>query len=279
MNRPTVAVVGYPNVGKSTLNEPALGHARGRGARGRRSNLCDRKEIDADWNGVGFTLVDTGGVDFAGEHQMAEEIRRQALRALEGADLALLVVDARGPAPRRRGAGASARPGVPVIVAANKVDDARTGLASEFYGLGLGEPLPVSATQGLGTGDLLDQIVEHLPEVSEEREQAAARLHRAPQRGQVLAGEPAARRGARDRARRGGHDPRLDRHAHQVRGPRRRPGGHRRPAAADQGGRDRGLLRPAALRAGGRARRCGDRGLRCQRGRDQRRPCAWRRWR
>jgi GTP-binding protein len=135
----------------------------------------DRKEIDADWNGVGFTLVDTGGVDFAGEHQMAEEIRRQALMALEGADLALLVVDAR--AGLRPGDAELAQElrggGVPVIVAANKVDDARqTGLASEFYGLGLGEPLAVSATQGLGTGDLLDLIVERLPEVAEVREQA-----------------------------------------------------------------------------------------------------------
>jgi GTPase len=174
MNRPTVAVVGYPNVGKSTLVNRLSG-TREAVVHEDAGVTRDRKEIDADWNGVGFTLVDTGGVDFAGEHQMAEEIRRQALRAVEGADLALLVVDAR--AGLRPGDAELAQQlrggGVPVIVAANKVDDARqTGLASEFYGLGLGEPLPVSATQGLGTGDLLDQIVERLPEVSEEREQA-----------------------------------------------------------------------------------------------------------
>jgi GTPase len=174
MNRPTVAVVGYPNVGKSTLVNRLSG-TREAVVHEDAGVTRDRKEIDADWNGVGFTLVDTGGVDFAGEHQMAEEIRGQALRALEGADLALLVVDAR--AGLRPGDAELAQElrggGVPVIVAANKVDDARqTGLASEFYGLGLGEPLPVSATQGLGTGDLLDQIVGHLPEVSEKREQA-----------------------------------------------------------------------------------------------------------
>jgi GTPase len=174
MNRPTVAVVGYPNVGKSTLVNRLSG-TREAVVHEDAGVTRDRKEIDADWNGVGFTLVDTGGVDFAGEHQMAEEIRRQALLALEGADLAVLVVDAR--AGLRPGDAELAQElrggGVPVIVAANKVDDARqTGLASEFYGLGLGEPLAVSATQGLGTGDLLDLIVERLPQIAEEREQA-----------------------------------------------------------------------------------------------------------
>ena len=174
MSRPTVAVVGYPNVGKSTLVNRLSG-TREAVVHEDAGVTRDRKEIDADWNGVGFTLVDTGGVDFAGEHQMAEEIRRQALIALESADLALLVVDAR--AGLRPGDAELARElrggGVPVIVAANKVDDARqTGLATEFYGLGLGDPLAVSATQGLGTGDLLDLIVERLPERIEEQEEA-----------------------------------------------------------------------------------------------------------
>jgi GTPase len=173
MSRPTVAVVGYPNVGKSTLVNRLSG-TREAVVHEDAGVTRDRKEIDADWNGVGFTLVDTGGVDFAGEHQMAEEIRRQALIALEEADLALLVVDAR--AGLRPGDAELARElrggGVPVIVAANKVDDARqTGLATEFYGLGLGDPLAVSATQGLGTGDLLDLIVERLPEGGEEQEE------------------------------------------------------------------------------------------------------------
>ena len=173
MRRPTVAVVGYPNVGKSTLVNRLSG-TREAVVHEQPGVTRDRKEIDADWNGVGFTLIDTGGGDFAGEHEMAEEIRRQALIALNEADLAVLVVDARaGLRPGDAELARELRGGeVPVLVAANKVDDARQqGLAGDFYGLGLGDPLPVSATQGLGTGDLLDRIVERLPQVSAEREE------------------------------------------------------------------------------------------------------------
>jgi GTPase len=170
MKRSKVVVLGYPNVGKSTLvnrlsgTREAVVHAQAGVTR-------DRKEVDADWNGLGFTLVDTGGVDLAGEHEMADEVRRQSLAALADSQLAVLVVDAR--AGLRPGDAELAQElrggGVPVIVAANKVDEGRQeGLAAEFYGLGLGEPMPVSATQGLGTGDLLDRIVERLPEGDEE---------------------------------------------------------------------------------------------------------------
>jgi GTP-binding protein len=173
VKRPTVAVVGYPNVGKSTLVNRLSG-TREAVVHEQPGVTRDRKEIEADWNGVGFTLIDTGGVDFAGEHEMAEEIRRQALVAIKDADLAVLVVDARaGLRPGDAELARELRGGpVPVIVAANKVDDARqSGLAGEFYGLGLGDPMPVSATQGLGTGDLLDRIVERLPQVSAELEE------------------------------------------------------------------------------------------------------------
>ena len=173
MRRPTVAVVGYPNVGKSTLVNRLSG-TRAAVVHEQAGVTRDRKEIDADWNGLGFTLIDTGGVDLAGEHEMAEEIRRQALIALEEADLAVLVVDARaGLRPGDEELARELRGGpVPVIVAANKVDDARQeGLAAEFYGLGLGDPIAVSATQGLGTGDLLDTLVARLPRGGEETDE------------------------------------------------------------------------------------------------------------
>jgi GTPase len=165
VKRPSVAVVGYPNVGKSTLVNRLSG-TRAAVVHEQAGVTRDRKEIEADWNGLGFTLIDTGGVDLAGEHELSEEIRRQALIALEEADLAVLVVDARaGLRPGDEELARELRGGrVPVIVAANKVDDPRQeGLAAEFYGLGLGDPVPVSATQGLGTGDLLDRVVEGLP--------------------------------------------------------------------------------------------------------------------
>jgi GTPase len=166
MKRSKVAIVGYPNVGKSTLVNRLSG-TRETVVHEQAGVTRDRKEVDADWNGLGFTLVDTGGVDLAGEHELADEIRQQALAALDDAQLAVLVVDAR--AGLRAGDAELARElrggPIPAIVVANKVDEGtQQGLASEFYALGLGDPMPVSATQGLGTGDLLDLIVQKLPD-------------------------------------------------------------------------------------------------------------------
>jgi GTPase len=165
LQRPKVAVLGYPNVGKSTLVNRLSG-TREAVVHEQAGVTRDRKEVDADWNGFGFTLVDTGGVDLAGEHELADEIKGQALAALEDAALAVLVVDARaGLRPCDAELAGELRGGpVPVLVAANKVDDVRQeGIAAEFYALGLGDPVPVSATQGLGTGDLLDLIAARLP--------------------------------------------------------------------------------------------------------------------
>ncbi|MFL5867248.1 MAG: ribosome biogenesis GTPase Der [Thermoleophilaceae bacterium] len=172
MPPPKVAVVGYPNVGKSTLVNRLSG-SREAVVHEQSGVTRDRKEVEADWNGRVFTLVDTGGVDAAEAGDLAEAVRGQARAALAEAELALLVVDARaGLRPGDAELAGELRGGpVPVVVAANKVDAAtQTGLAAEFYGLGLGDPIAVSATQGLGTGDLLDLIVERLPESAAEED-------------------------------------------------------------------------------------------------------------
>ncbi len=161
-----VAVVGYPNVGKSSLVNRLSG-SREAVVHERAGITRDRKEISCDWNGRTFTLVDTGGMDALDLDPISGSIRDQARAALADAQVAVLVVDARG--GLRPGDAEMAdllrRSKLPVIVAANKVDvGSDAPLAAEFHGLGLGEPMAVSAAQGLGTGDLLDRIVELLPD-------------------------------------------------------------------------------------------------------------------
>jgi GTP-binding protein len=161
-----VAIVGYPNVGKSSLVNRLTG-SREAVVHERSGITRDRKEIACEWNGRRFELIDTGGMDFLDLDPIAGSIREQAQAALSDAVAAVLVVDAR--AGRRPGdeelADLLRRWDRPVLVAANKVDTvADLSLAADFHSLGLGEPLPVSAAQGLGTGDLLDRITEALPE-------------------------------------------------------------------------------------------------------------------
>jgi GTPase len=163
---PTVAVVGFPNVGKSTLvnrlagGREAVTHAESGVTR-------DRKRVPCEWNGVAFELLDTGGIDLADESELAEDVQRQARIGIAEADAILLVVDGR---PGLRAGDAelakTLRGGeVPVLVVVNKAD--RPGdehLSAEFHKLGLGDPIAVSATHGLGSGDLLDRAVALLGE-------------------------------------------------------------------------------------------------------------------
>jgi GTP-binding protein len=126
----------------------------------------DRKEVPAEWSGRDFTLVDTGGVDLADRDALSVAVQNQARAALADAAVVVLVVDAR--AGLRPGdeelADLLRRSDRPVIVAANKCDaPADLAQAAEFHRLGLGDPVPVSAAHGLGTGDLLDRIVAALP--------------------------------------------------------------------------------------------------------------------
>jgi len=170
LSLPKVAVVGYPNVGKSTLVNRLAG-GRETVVHEQSGVTRDRKEVEAEWNGRGFLLVDTGGVDLAEGDDMARAVQFQARAALAEADAALMVVDARaGLRPGDAEVAAELRGGaVPVTVAANKVDDPKqVAMAADFYSLGLGDPVAVSATQGLGIGDLLDRLTEGL--VAEERD-------------------------------------------------------------------------------------------------------------
>jgi len=159
---PQIAVVGFPNVGKSTLVNRLAG---GREAVVHRDAgvTRDRKALPTEWNGVRFVLIDTGGVDLAAADALSRAVQRQAREAIADADGVALVVDAR--AGLRQGDAEVAdilrRATVPVVVAANKIDEPGDDyLAAEFHALGLGDPLPTSAAHGHGTGDLLDRLAQ-----------------------------------------------------------------------------------------------------------------------
>src|SRR5437763_2237157 len=161
----TVAIVGFPNVGKSTLVN-RLTATRAAVVHETPGVTRDRKELVCEWNGKRFAVVDTGGVDIVDRSPIARGIVEQATAAIEEADLVLFVVDARaGITPGDEELAAILRRAKrPVIVLANKIDEpAADALAHEFHRLGLGEPVPLSAMHGHGTGDLLDEIVERLP--------------------------------------------------------------------------------------------------------------------
>ena len=162
---PIVAVVGRPNVGKSTLVNRIVG---------RRVAIVeeyagvtrDRKELVADWAGHNFRIVDTGGW-LASDEALAKQITRQAERAMELADVILFVVDVTVGTIDEDAQVAKVlqRSGKPVLLVANKVDDAnRENDVWAFMKLGLGDPYAVSAIHGRGSGDLLDALVEKLPE-------------------------------------------------------------------------------------------------------------------
>ena len=161
----TVAVVGFPNVGKSTLVN-RLSATREAVVFETPGVTRDRKEVVAEWGGKRFILIDTGGVDVADPNPLTRQVAEQAERAVAEADLVLFITDARvGITPGDQEiAELLRRARKPVVVVANKVDDPRRDVdALEFHALGLGDPVPVSAMHGYGTGDLLDRLVAGLP--------------------------------------------------------------------------------------------------------------------
>lgn len=166
MSKPIVAIVGRPNVGKSTLFNRLVG---------KRISIVedepgitrDRIYADADWSGKEFTLIDTGGIEFTKIDTITAQMCKQAELAIEEADVIVLIVDAREgvTATDEEVAQILRKTNKPVIIGANKgeVKEEKINLY-DFYSLGLGEPILLSAVHGIGTGDLLDAIVSHFPE-------------------------------------------------------------------------------------------------------------------
>jgi GTPase len=165
MTLPMVVIAGRPNVGKSSLVNRIVG-ARAAVVEEEQGVTRDRKVLTAEWAGVPFTVMDTGGWLAAGD-ALEAKVSEQAERALAEADVVLMVVDVTIGVTEEDMAAAKVirRAGPPVHLVVNKVDDAhREAAAWEFVALGLGDPYPVSALHGRGTGDLLDAVVADLPE-------------------------------------------------------------------------------------------------------------------
>lgn len=166
MSKPVVAIVGRPNVGKSTLFNKLIGQ---------RLSIVDdtpgvtRDRIygDCEWCGRKFSIVDTGGIEPSTSDPILSQMRMQAQLAIDAADVILLITDIRTGVVATDSdiAAMLLKSGRPVILCVNKCDMVGSPPAEffEFYNLGLGDPIPVSSVHGHGTGDLLDQIIEHLP--------------------------------------------------------------------------------------------------------------------
>lgn len=164
MIKPLVAIVGRPNVGKSTFFNKVVG---------KRISIVedtpgvtrDRVYADAEWSGYSFTLVDTGGIEIHSEDQMWMHIKKQAEIAVDLADVILLMVDGKAGILHDDYDVANylRKSKKPIILAVNKIDNRNIDLVYDFYKLGLGEPIAISSEHGLNLGDLLDEIVGQLP--------------------------------------------------------------------------------------------------------------------
>ena len=177
MAKPLVAIVGRPNVGKSTFFNKVVG---------KKISIVenfpgvtrDRLYADAEWCGRSFTLVDTGGLELKSTDKMWKHIQKQAEIAIETADVIILFADA------KTGLNSSdedvamklRKSGKPVVLAVNKLDNYDPEKLYEFYNLGLGEPFGISSEHGTGIGDLLDNVIEHLNELGEKEEDDSIKL-------------------------------------------------------------------------------------------------------
>ena len=215
--KPIIAVVGRPNVGKSTFFNKMVG-ARVSIVQDSPGVTRDRVYADASWQNYEFTLVDTGGIDPYSDDPLLRQMRRQAEIAIETADVILFFVDGRDglTGPDYEVADMLRRAKRPVMLVVNKIDTPMRELdKAEFYALGMGEPHAISSVNLLGLGDLLEEMCKLLPEpVSDESGRGKPRpgqdrRGRPPQCGQILADQPHSQRGTRDGFRYCGHHARC----------------------------------------------------------------------
>lgn len=172
MSKPIVAIVGRPNVGKSTLFNRIAGGLVAI-VENRPGVTRDRLYRDAEWLNRKFTLIDTGGIEFQGESTpISSQMRRQAELAIEEADVIIFVIDSHLPLTQEDETLAQLlrKSGKPVVLVANKVENFANvqGELYEYLRLGLGEAVPVSAVHGMNTGDMLDMVISHFPTQEEE---------------------------------------------------------------------------------------------------------------